>query len=71
MESIEANKAWRVLVELGVEKHPGSSNEAVELLVGPNGVGYTLPFVQRGNRKKYQKEAFDSIVEHVRRSRKS
>ena len=70
MEAIEANKAWKVLTELGIEKLPGSSNDAVELLVGPNGAGYTLPFFRRGSRTKYQKEALDKIVELARPARR-
>ena len=68
MKTIDAETVWRILSDLGVERLPGSSNDTIDYLISKSGQPYILPFSRRGDRSKYLKIAFDSILEQLRSS---
>ena len=68
--SISATKAWKHFRALDVEKAPGSSTDAFDGIVAPDGRPFVLPFAERGNRMAYSRRSLVKIIRHVLKARR-
>ncbi len=65
LESIDAGIVRDTFRRLGLEPLDGSNNDAVEIWIAKSGDPVSIPFYRRGERDRFVKQSFDSIIQEL------